>query len=112
MKLKAITGTLLAALLLSTGLAAQQQPTSSTANPLDRMYQQVKEVLNAANLPFSAEQDRSVVLMMEDRRAASEELFGQTMDFRGGPVQGQQLERAMAASCAESASSGLSRRSR
>jgi hypothetical protein len=35
--------------------------------------------------------------MIEDRRQASEELFGQLMDFRGGPVQGQQQDRAVAA---------------
>ena len=34
--------------------------------------------------------------MIEDRRQASEDLIGQLMDFSGGPVQGNQLDRAVA----------------
>ena len=77
-------------------LFAQQKP-STTQNPLDRLRDQAKAVFERAGIPFSEEQERSVALMVEDRRQASEDLFGQLMDFRAGPVQGQQQDRAVAA---------------
>jgi hypothetical protein len=82
--------------LLVTPLYAQQKPTT-TQNPLDKLHDQAKSVFEKAGVPFSAEQEKSVALMIEDRRQASEDLFGQLMDFRGGPVQGQQQDRAVAA---------------
>ena len=84
--------------LLTASLAAQQSVQSSDAtNPLEALYNQLKKVLDEAVVPFSDDQEKAIALMMEDRRSASEELFGQTMDFRSGPVQGQQLDRAVAA---------------
>ena len=53
--------------------------------------------LKSANLPFSAEQERAIVLIMEDRRKASEDLFGDLFDFRGGPTQGQDADRLRSA---------------
>jgi hypothetical protein len=82
-------------LLLTTPLFAQQKPTT-TQNPLDILHDQAKAVFERAGVPFSDEQEKSIALMIEDRRQASEELFGQLMDFRGGPVQGQQQDRAVA----------------
>src|SRR5215510_1804038 len=83
-------------LMLAAPLIAQQKPTS-TQNPLDRLHDQAKAVFERAGVPFSPEQEKSVALMIEDRRQASEDLFGQLMDFRSGPVQGQQQDRAVAA---------------
>src|SRR5262247_2792243 len=83
-------------LLVAVPLMAQQKATT-TQNPLDTLHDQAKAVFEAAGVPFSAEQENSVALMIEDRRQASEDLFGQLMDFRGGPVQGQQQDRAVAA---------------
>jgi hypothetical protein len=57
----------------------------------------VQRVLVEARLPFTQEQERAIVLMMEDRRQASEELFGNLMDFRAGPTQGQESDRLRSA---------------
>src|SRR6186713_1119535 len=48
-------------------------------------------------MPFSEAQEKAVVLMMEDRRKASEDLFGNLMDFRAGPTQGQEADRLRSA---------------
>jgi hypothetical protein len=76
-------------------LFAQQKP-AATQNPLDKLHDQAKEVFSKAGVPFSEEQEKSIALMIEDRRQASESMFGQLMDFRGGPVQGQDQDRAVA----------------
>src|SRR5688572_5643589 len=83
-------------LLLSQTPLSAQDKTATTQNPLDKLRDQAKEVFAAAGVPFSQEQEQSIALMIEDRRQASEQLFGQLMDFRGGPVQGQQQDRAVA----------------
>jgi hypothetical protein len=82
--------------LLAAPLFAQQKSTT-TQNPLDTLHDQAKAVFERDGVPFSAEQEQAVALMIEDRRQASEDLFGQLMDFRSGPVQGQQQDRAVAA---------------
>src|SRR5262245_25448834 len=82
--------------LVAAPLLAQQKG-ASTQNPLDTLHDQAKAVFEKAGVPFSAEQEKSVALMIEDRRQASEDLFGQLMDFRSGPVQGQQQDRVVAA---------------
>ncbi len=81
---------------LAASLFAQQKPTT-TQNPLDKLHDQAKAVFERAGVPFSEEQEKSIALMIEDRRQASEDLFGQLMDFRSGPVQGQQQDQAVAA---------------
>ena len=55
-------------LLFASPLVAQQP---SGANPLAKLTDEVKQVLAEANLPFTEEQERAIVLMMEDRRQAS-----------------------------------------
>ncbi len=82
-------------LLLAATLLAQEAATER--NPLVELRDEVKKVLADAGVPFTDQQEKSIALMMEDRRQASEELFGQLMDFRNGPVQGQQQDRAVAA---------------
>ena len=82
-------------LLLATPLLAQES--AKEQNPLVELRDQVKKVLADASVPFTEDQEKSIALMMEDRRQASEELFGQLMDFRNGPVSGQQQDRAVAA---------------
>ena len=72
-------------------LAGQDPPAASTQNPLPELKEQVKVALAEAGLPFTDEQDKAIVLMMEDRRRSAEDLFGQTMDFTAGPTQGQQV---------------------
>ena len=69
----------------------------AAANPLAELNDEVKRVLAEAKVPFSAEQERAISLMMEERRRASEELFGNLMDFRGGPTQGQEEDRLRSA---------------
>jgi hypothetical protein len=74
-----------------------QDPANEANNPLLELRDEVKKVLSDAGVPFTEQQEKSIALMMEDRRQASEDLFGQLMDFRSGPVQGQQQDRAVAA---------------
>ncbi len=68
----------------------------SVQNPLDELKGQVTQVLNGAGVPFSPEQEKQLALLMEEQRQASEDLFGQIMDFRGGIPQGQERDRAIA----------------
>jgi hypothetical protein len=82
-------------LFFAVSLPAQQQSLTKQ-NPLDTLHEQAKTVFATAGVPFSDEQEKSIALMIEDRRQASEDLFGQLMDFRSGPVQGQQQDRAVA----------------
>src|SRR5215813_7146055 len=85
-------------LALASPLIAQEpsaQPQgliAAAANPLAELKDEVQRVLADAQVPFTEEQERAVVLMMEDRRQASEDLFGNLMDFRAGPTQGQDAD--------------------
>ena len=90
------TAVLIIIILLGVPLLAQQRP-ATIQNPLDKLHDQAKALFEASGFPFSEEQEKGVALMIEDRRQASEDLFGQLMDFRSGPVQGQQQDRAVAA---------------
>src|SRR5687768_15139404 len=82
--------------LLSSRVFGQARP-GDAANPLAVLKAQVDQVLGEARLPFSEEQNRAIVLMMEDRRQASEDLFGDLFDFSGGPTQGQDADRLRSA---------------
>ena len=76
---------------------ATQSPLATAANPFAELKDEVRRVLADARLPFAGEQERAIVLMMEDRRQATEELFGNLMDFRAGPTQGQESDRLRSA---------------
>jgi hypothetical protein len=82
--------------LVPAPLLAQGQPIAGE-NPLAELKEEVTRVLSEANLPFSAEQESAIVLMMEDRRRASEELFGDLLNFEAGPTQGQDEDRLRSA---------------
>src|SRR5262245_8197848 len=84
-------------LLLLAGQAAAQERVLSAENPLAALTAEVKRVLVKAGVPFSEEQENAIVLMMEERRQASEQLFGDLMDFRAGPTQGEQADRLRSA---------------
>ena len=73
--------------------SAAQDPALGTENPLAQLRSELENVLVDAGLPFTARQENSIVLMMEDRRQASEELFGELLDFSAGPTQGQDADR-------------------
>jgi hypothetical protein len=68
----------------------------TTSNPLDDRKAQVEAVLERAGVPFTEAQTRELTLVMEEQRQASEQLFGDIMDFSRGPVQGAQRDRALA----------------
>jgi hypothetical protein len=72
---------------------AASRPAETTANPMAALKDEVARVLNDAGKPFTEEQERAISLMMEDRRQASEQLFGDLMDFRDGPTRGQENDR-------------------
>src|SRR5213080_1600951 len=84
-----MTVAILVILLFASPLIAQQ---TSGANPLAELKDEVKRVLAEANLPFTEEQERSIVIMMEDRRQASEDLFGDLMNFQAGPTRGDDAD--------------------
>jgi hypothetical protein len=69
----------------------------ATINPLAELNDELTATLADAGVPFSEDQVKAVALMMEERRRASEELFGNLMDFRGGPTQGQEADRLKSA---------------
>src|SRR5688572_13403497 len=77
-------------------LATLSYAQSSSRNPLDELRDQVIEVLAAAGVPFTPEQEKQLALLLEEQRQASEDLFGNIMDFRGGIPQGQEMDRALA----------------
>ena len=70
----------------------------TTTNPLDDMKAVVEQVLDAAGVPFTDQQNSELALVMEEQRRASERLFGDIMDFSGGPVRGADRDRALAGS--------------
>jgi hypothetical protein len=78
-------------LLASVPISAQEQ--TSASDTLPTLKDEVERVLSEANLPFTEDQERAIILMMEDRRKASEDLFGILMDFSAGPTQGQEADR-------------------
>src|SRR5947207_3063928 len=77
--------------------SAPQGLIAAAANPLAELKDEVKHVLADGNVPFTEDQERAVVLMMEDRRQASEDLFGDLMNFQAGPTQGQDADRLRSA---------------
>ena len=85
-------------LLLLTIPLAGQDPDGGllTENPLDGIRDELIRVLNDAGLPFSEAQANSITFVLEESRRASEQLFGDVMNFSGGPPQGEQLDRALA----------------
>jgi len=66
----------------------------TSSNPLVTLKDEVQRVLLEAKHPFTDDQERAIVLMMEERREVSEDLFGEIMDFRAGPTQGERGDRA------------------
>ena len=74
-------------------IAAQE----AAVNPLAELNDELTATLAEAGLPFSEDQAKAIALMMEERRRASEELFGDLMDFRSGPTQGQEADRLKSA---------------
>ena len=83
---------LIVLVLLSVPVFAQ----FTSQNPLDELKDQVTKILADAGVPFTEEQNRQLALFIEDQRQASEDLFGVLMDFKDGPPQGENLDRALA----------------
>jgi hypothetical protein len=98
--LRALLYGLAVLLLWPSGASAQSAPlppVDGAANPLAALNQEVKQVLADAQLPFTENQERAIALMMEERRRASEDLFGDLFDFSGGPTQGADEDRLRSA---------------
>ena len=86
-------------ILLATALPAGAQDDDGgllTRNPLDVIKDELVQVLQGAGVPFTAEQDQAIIFVLEESRRASEQLFGNIMNFSSGPPRGEQLDRAMA----------------
>ena len=65
-------------------------------NPLDEIRTALAELLDESGMPFSEDQVQAIALVMDEQRRTTEELFGQVLDFSGGPPQGDQLDQALA----------------
>ncbi len=65
-------------------------------NPVDELKEQVTKALADANVPFTADQEKQLALLIEEDRQASENLFGVTWDFSKGPPQGELRDQALA----------------
>src|SRR5688572_29049145 len=68
----------------------------TTKSPVDELKEQVTQVLKAANVPFTPDQEKQLALLIEEERQASENLFGIIWDFSKGPPQGEQRDQALA----------------
>ena len=79
------------------GAASAQDATPGPENPLAVLHDELKAALAASGRPFTAEQERAITLMMEERQRASEDLFGDLMDFRSGPTSGREADRLRSA---------------
>ncbi len=84
---------LIVELLLTVGIAFGQ---SSERNPVDELKERASQTLNAANVPFTAEQEKQLAIAIEDEHLAAENLFGSVWDFSNGPPQGEDRDRALA----------------
>jgi hypothetical protein len=91
------TFTLVACLAAPLGAQQGAPVTDAAENPLAALNEEVRQALAAAGVPFSPDQERAIALMMEERRRASEDLFGDLMNFRSGPTQGQEEDRLRSA---------------
>lgn len=78
-------------------LQAQEPPSLTAANPLAALKDELARALVEGGLPFTEEQERAIVLMMDERFRASETLFGDLMNFRSGPTSGQEADRLKSA---------------
>jgi hypothetical protein len=92
-----IPGIICLLLVCAGTLARAQESSLTTTNPLTDLYDELVDVLAAADLPFTGEQSRAIVLMMEERQRASEDLFGDLMDYRDGPTRGRDEDRLRSA---------------
>lgn len=85
------------AVMIAGSAFGQQQDGIVVQNPLDEIRGALARTLEAAGVPFTDAQVRAISLAMDEQRRATEELFGQVLDFSGGPPQGAQRDRALAA---------------
>ncbi len=67
-----------------------------TQNPLDQLKEQLATILAEAGVPFTPIQEGQVALLVEEQRQASENLFGDIMDFSNGIPEGAERDRALA----------------
>lgn len=88
-------------LLFALPAAAQDQSSAqrslTTENPLATLKGQLMRVLADADVPFTPAQEDAIVLMMEERRQASEAMFGDLMNYSDGPRSGIDAERLQSA---------------
>ena len=84
-------------LVLAAGSAfAQEESGLLVQNPLDEIRDALAGTLDDAGMPFTEDQVQAIALAMDEQRRATEELFGQVLDFSAGPPQGDQLDQALA----------------
>ena len=84
------------AVLIAGSAFAQEQGGLLVQNPLDEIRDALTVTLEDAGMPFTEEQVQAIALVMDEQRRSTEELFGEVLDFSGGPPQGDQLDQALA----------------
>jgi len=82
--------------LMSGSAFAQEQGGLVVQNPLDQIRAALARTLADADMPFTEAQVQAIALVMDEQRRATEELFGEVLDFSAGPPQGAQLDQALA----------------
>lgn len=90
-------GLILTCLLVAGPALAQEDSNLRADNPLSILHDELSAELEDAGVPFTEEQERAIALMMDERERASEDLFGDLMDFRDGPTRGQDADRLRSA---------------
>lgn len=89
---------LLSSLLLFVHVPAPAQESGLlTSNPLQELKDEIDRVLEDAGLEFTAVQNNEIALMIDERRRASEDLFGNLQDFTAGPTQAQEADETRSA---------------
>ena len=83
-------------MLIAGSAFAQEQSGLVVQNPLDEIRDALAGTLQDADMPFTEDQVQAIALVMDVQRRATEELFGEVLDFSGGPPQGAQLDQALA----------------
>ncbi len=69
---------------------------TSDRNPVDELKDEAAQALTTANVPFTAEQEKQLAIVIEDEHQAAENLFGTVWDFSNGPPQGEDRDKALA----------------
>ena len=81
--MRTIIATALLSLLFAGPALAGQEGGMVVQNPLDEIRAALASTLQDSGVLFTEAQVQTIALVMDEQRRASEELFGQVLDFSG-----------------------------